>query len=84
MSVREAEVLVVTADLLPEATHAKAPFLNFSVVQEDDGAIREFGPPSGEVLNDILVLMTTIDVQEVDRAILESLDGVCEGRPQKC
>src|SRR5262249_47302318 len=63
-----------------EPKDAKAALSNVGVVQDHHGVGGEFWLPRKEIMADGLVGMQAVDVQKVDRRLLEMWQRVVEGR----
>ncbi len=71
LAVHELERRIPVPQLGPELLHPEAAFADIRVVEEHDGSLRELGLPGLEVVPYGFVRMETVDVEQVDRAVLE-------------
>ena len=79
----ELERRISVPQLSPEVVDAEAPFADVCVVQQHDSPARELRLPSLEVVPHRLVRVEAVDVEQVDRSVLEVADRFVEGRPDQ-
>jgi hypothetical protein len=61
----ELERGVARGQLRPQAPNAEVPLAHVGVVEDDDAAVRQGGPPRLEVVQDGLVAVHPVNVQQV-------------------
>ena len=73
LPVREREARVARAHLVPEIPHTGVAVLAGNTVQQHHRAVRQFRQPGLESFAHRLVAGRTVEMQQVDRAIVQSL-----------
>ena len=79
----ELDRLIGTLEDLPVPRHAKAAFIDMNVVEEGDSSSRQLRQPQLEVLLYVLEEVTSVEVDQVDRLILEVVGRFAEGHPDE-
>jgi hypothetical protein len=57
--------------LVPEPPHAEITFAHIRIVKQDDTMLGQLGPPALEIVADVRVGVSAIDVQQIDRFVRE-------------
>ena len=69
--VREREARIPARELVPEAPDAEIGLADVCVVKQEDPSLAELRQPCLDVVGDRLVAVRAVDVEQVDRAVLE-------------
>ena len=77
---KEGEVRVRAAKLVPKAPDPEIPLPDVDVVKQDDAAIGELGVPELVVMPNGVIGMAAVDMQQVDGAVREVGERLIESR----
>src|SRR5262245_16675555 len=67
----------------PEAPNAELAFSHIRIMKQNDGTGAQLGKPAGEIVRNRVVRVIAIDVEQVDRAVIEIGGGLVEGHPHQ-
>src|SRR5438874_11452883 len=83
MGVTKFEMRVVRLQFLPQFPDPEISVPHIYVMEQNDGTLRQLRLPATKILCSGFVRVKTVDVQQVDAAILEPCNRLVEGRPKQ-
>ena len=83
MAVEKFERWVCVPKAFPQPENPEVTLADVGVVEQHDRTVRELGLPSFEIVFDVLVEVTAVDMQQIDGAVAEVRKCSIEGRAHK-